>query len=141
MSNKITFYHTFNIITTVIHTIVIFRLNQTNLHWKIPIIYLLWSQIEVPRKVGSISSGFELAICESCFSLIGFVFSRITLGNFLWNPQIRTFLLLELLSSAKPQSFCLHFKLPTICLYLTPKSVKLYTIFLLLDSILVPNPQ
>ena len=88
MSNKITFYHTFNIITTVIHTTVIFRLNQTNLHWKIPIIYLLWSQIEVPRKVGSISSGFELAICESCFSLIGFVFSRITLGNFLWNPQI-----------------------------------------------------
>ena len=141
MSNKITFYHTFNIITTVIHTIVIFRLNQTNLHWKIPIIYLLWSQMEVPRKVGSISSGFELAICESCFSRIGFVFSRITLGNFLWNPQIRTFLLLELLSSAKPQSFCLHFKLSTICLYLTPKSVKLYTIFLLLDSILVPNPQ
>ena len=44
------------------------------------------------------------------YSRIGFVFSRITLSNFLWNLQIKTSLLLELLYPAKPRSFCLHFK-------------------------------
>ena len=36
-------------------------------------------------------------------------FSQITLSNFLWNSQIKTFLQLEFLPSGKPQSFCLHF--------------------------------
>ena len=42
---------------------------------------------------------------------IDFVFLRVTLSISLWNSRIKTFLLLEFLSSGKPRSFCLHFKL------------------------------
>ena len=84
-------------------------------------------------------SGFELAICQLRFE------DRICLftdhfKQLLWNLQIKTFLLLEFLSSGKPQSFCLHSN-STNRLYLTPKSVKLYTNVLHLDSFLAPNPQ
>ena len=55
-------------------------------------------------------SGFKLAVRESRFA------DRICLfadhfKQFLWNSRIKTFLLLEFLSSGKPQSFYLHFKL------------------------------
>ena len=83
-------------------------------------------------------SGFQLAICKSQFAdQICFFVDHFK--QFLWNSQIKTFLLLEL-SSGKPQSFCLHWS-STNHLYLTPKSVKLYTIFLHLDSILTTGPQ
>ena len=72
--------------------------------------------------------------------LIDFVFPRIILSNSLWNLWIKTFLLLELLSSGKPQSFCLDFKFDNL-LYLTPKKFQLYTTFLHFDSIFTPNPQ
>ena len=75
-----------------------------------------------------VKSGFKLATCE-CDSRINFVFSRITLSNSLWNSRMKTFLLLEFFSSGKLWSFYLHFKLDNL-LYLTPKSVKLYNIFL-----------
>ena len=84
-------------------------------------------------------SGFQLAICESQFAdQICFYVDHFK--QFLWNSQIKTFLLLEFLYSGKPQSFCLHSN-STNRLCLTPKSVKLYTNVLHLDSILAPNPQ
>ena len=83
--------------------------------------------------------GFELAVRESQFADLICLFAD-HFKQFLWNSGIKTFLLLEFLSSGKPQSFCLHSS-STNRLYLTPKSVKLYTIFLHLDSILAPNPQ
>ena len=45
---------------------------------------------------------------------IGFVFSRITWSNFLWNLQIKTSFLLDFLSPSKPRVFCLHFKLDNL---------------------------
>ena len=84
-------------------------------------------------------SRFELAICESRFGDRIYLFTD-HFKQFLWNSQIKTFLLLEFLSSGKPQSFCLHSN-STNRLCLTPKSVKLYTNVLHLDSILAPNPQ
>ena len=54
-----------------------------------------------------LNSGSKLAIHKSWFtdhnSQINFVFSQITLSNFLWNLQIKTFLLLEFLFSGKPE--------------------------------------
>ena len=47
---------------------------------------------------------------------------------------------MKFLSSGKPETFCLHSN-STNHLYVTPKCVKLYTIFLHLDSILATNPQ
>ena len=76
----------------------------------------------------------------NCDLQIEFVFSRITLSSFC-----------EIRESELP--FCWNFCLQgnhrvsvytsssTNGLYLTPKSVKLYTIFLHLDSILAQNPQ
>ena len=47
---------------------------------------------------------------------LGYNFSNdqtqmVTLSIFLWNLKIKTFLLLQFLSSGKPRSFCLHFRL------------------------------
>ena len=55
-------------------------------------------------------SGFKLAIHESWFA------DRICLfadqfKQFLWNSRIKTFLMLEFMSSGKPKSSCLHLKL------------------------------
>ena len=58
-------------------------------------------------------------------SRINFVFLQITLSIFLLNSQIKTFVLLEFLSSGKPWSFYLQFKLDELLKYLTPKGVKL----------------
>ena len=50
------------------------------------------------------------SICKSGFSdrICAFMYH---FKQFLWNSQIKTFCLSEFLSSWKPQSFCLHFKL------------------------------
>ena len=60
--------------------------------------------------------------------------------HFLWNLQIKTLLVLEVSFSGKPWSFCLHFKLNSL-LMLYSKSVKLYTIFWHVNSILATNLQ
>ena len=84
-------------------------------------------------------AGFELAIHKSRFAnQICFFVDHFK--QFLWNSRIKTFFLLEFLSSGKSQSFFLHFKLDKSLISYS-KSVKLYTIFLHLDSILAPNPQ
>ena len=70
----------------------------------------------------NVKSWFRLVVLRINFVFlqIDFVFLWITLRNlkkYLWNLQIKTFLLLEFLSSGKPQSFCLHFNLNNL-LYL-----------------------
>ena len=88
-----------------------------------------------------VKSWFGLAISwvNFVFLLFDFVFLWITLSNYLWNLQIKTFLLLELLFSGKPQSFCLQLSLNNL-LYLSTISVKLYSIFLHFGSIFTPKP-
>ena len=56
---------------------------------------------------------FQGLTCWSAIrdSWIDSVFWWITLSNFLWNSQIKTFLLLEIFFPGKPQSFYLQFKL------------------------------
>ena len=62
------------------------------------------------RSTNAIYTGFELAIRELWFVDWICLFMD-HFKQFLWNSRIRTFFLLEFLSSGKPQSFCLHFKL------------------------------
>ena len=54
-------------------------------------------------------------------SRIDFAFSWIILSNILWNSRIKTSLLLELSSSGKLRSFCLHFKLNNSLIFYSKK--------------------
>ena len=91
------------------------------------------------QKVDLVSSGFKLVICR----LLDFGLLQIMLNTFLWNLRIKTSLRLEFFYSGKPRSFwvSVYTSSSRICAYVTPKSVKLYTILLHLVSILAPNLQ
>ena len=84
-------------------------------------------------------SGFELAISKSWFAdwicLFGDHFKQ-----FLWNLQINS-PSVGIFAFRETTKFLFTLQAPQIAYYLTPKSVKLYTIFLHLDSILAPNPN
>ena len=58
----------------------------------------------------TMGSGFKLAVRKWWFADQVCLFTD-HFKQFLWNLWIKTFLLLEFLSSGKPQSFSLHFKL------------------------------
>ena len=91
-----------------------------------------------------VKSWFRLAVSwiNFVFLQIVFVFLSITLSNYLWNLQIKTFLLSQLLSSGKPQSFYLHINLNNLLyLYLSRISVNctLSSCILIAFSPQIPN--
>ena len=82
-------------------------------------------------------SPFHLHVCQ----LLVLLPQLIEITSFVCRNRVNMFIyLLEFLSSEKPQVSGYSLS-STICLYFTPKGVKLYTILLYLNSILSRNSQ
>ena len=82
-------------------------------------------------------SPFHLHVCQ----LLVLLPQLIKISSFVCRNRVNMFIyLLEFLSSEKPQVSGYSLS-STMCLYFTPKGVKLYTILLYLNSILSRNSQ
>ena len=106
--------------------VTVFNISLKVYELKFSLILIAWEYY-----INKYFTGFELAIRESRFA------DRICL----FADHFKQFLLNSFFSLQRNHKVSVYTSSSTNHLYLTPKSTKLYTIFLHLDSILVPNPQ